>query len=274
MSGRWRCGSWGRCGRLRCSGVISPWTFSPTVPSAAIRSRWCWTPSGLSTAQMQAVATEFNYSETTFVLPPRDAANDAEVRIFTAERRRSRSPAIPMSAPPLCWRRRATTPPAAAEVRGEGAGLVPVEILTGAGQGGRRRTHRAAAAARLSQFSAEQAAACLLAAGGRHQDRPAPAANRLRRNAVPGGGTALARGAAAGAGPTRRLSRAPFPATAAYAVYFYTRDVPPAEQPLRPAGADVLSRRQRPDRGPRHRQRHGGRRRAVRRLRPARATAN
>src|SRR6266700_1778072 len=37
----------------------------------------------LSTAQMQAVAKEFNYSETTFVLPPRDAAHDAEVRIFT-----------------------------------------------------------------------------------------------------------------------------------------------------------------------------------------------
>jgi len=31
---------------------------------------------GLSTAQMQAMAIEFNYSETTFVLPPRDAAND------------------------------------------------------------------------------------------------------------------------------------------------------------------------------------------------------
>ena len=38
---------------------------------------------GLSTAQMQAVATEFNYSETTFVLPPRDEAHDFEVRIFT-----------------------------------------------------------------------------------------------------------------------------------------------------------------------------------------------
>jgi trans-2,3-dihydro-3-hydroxyanthranilate isomerase len=38
---------------------------------------------GLSTAQMQAVAREFNYSETTFVLPPADAANTARVRIFT-----------------------------------------------------------------------------------------------------------------------------------------------------------------------------------------------
>src|SRR5579859_1250369 len=38
---------------------------------------------GLSTEEMQAVASEFNYSETTFVLPPRDAAHDANVRIFT-----------------------------------------------------------------------------------------------------------------------------------------------------------------------------------------------
>ena len=38
---------------------------------------------GLSTAQMQAIATEFNYSETTFVLPPADPAHDAQVRIFT-----------------------------------------------------------------------------------------------------------------------------------------------------------------------------------------------
>ena len=41
---------------------------------------------GLSTAQMQAIASEFNYSETTFVLPPRDAAHDAQVRIFTVNR--------------------------------------------------------------------------------------------------------------------------------------------------------------------------------------------
>src|SRR5204863_8353535 len=41
---------------------------------------------GLSTAQMQAIATEFNYSQTTFVLPPSDSANDAQVRIFTVNR--------------------------------------------------------------------------------------------------------------------------------------------------------------------------------------------
>ena len=38
---------------------------------------------GLSTGQMQAIAAEFNYAETTFVLPPRDPAHTAEVRIFT-----------------------------------------------------------------------------------------------------------------------------------------------------------------------------------------------
>lgn len=38
---------------------------------------------GLSTEQMQAIAGEFNLAETTFVLPPRDSAHTAEVRIFT-----------------------------------------------------------------------------------------------------------------------------------------------------------------------------------------------
>src|SRR5260221_14449188 len=60
---------------------------------------------GLSTAQMQAIASEFNYSETTFVLPPRDAAHDAQVRIFTVRSE------IPFAGHPnvgtaLCWRRR------------------------------------------------------------------------------------------------------------------------------------------------------------------------
>ena len=37
----------------------------------------------LTTEEMQAIAREFNYSETTFVGPPADAANTARVRIFT-----------------------------------------------------------------------------------------------------------------------------------------------------------------------------------------------
>jgi trans-2,3-dihydro-3-hydroxyanthranilate isomerase len=38
---------------------------------------------GLTGGQMQAIAAEFNLSETSFVLPPQDPANTAEVRIFT-----------------------------------------------------------------------------------------------------------------------------------------------------------------------------------------------
>jgi trans-2,3-dihydro-3-hydroxyanthranilate isomerase len=39
--------------------------------------------SGLTSQQMQAIAREFNYSETTFVLPPEDENNTRKVRIFT-----------------------------------------------------------------------------------------------------------------------------------------------------------------------------------------------
>ena len=38
---------------------------------------------GLSTETMQAIAKEFNLSETTFVVPPDDASHDWRVRIFT-----------------------------------------------------------------------------------------------------------------------------------------------------------------------------------------------
>ncbi|HEV7258355.1 MAG TPA: PhzF family phenazine biosynthesis protein [Bosea sp. (in: a-proteobacteria)] len=38
---------------------------------------------GLSDAEMQSLAAEINYSETTFVLPPDDPAHTARVRIFT-----------------------------------------------------------------------------------------------------------------------------------------------------------------------------------------------
>jgi trans-2,3-dihydro-3-hydroxyanthranilate isomerase len=38
---------------------------------------------GLSDADMQAIAADFNLSETTFVLPPEDPRNHARVRIFT-----------------------------------------------------------------------------------------------------------------------------------------------------------------------------------------------
>ena len=41
---------------------------------------------GLDDTCMQAIAAEFNVSETVFVFEPRDAVNSARVRIFTPKR--------------------------------------------------------------------------------------------------------------------------------------------------------------------------------------------
>jgi len=38
---------------------------------------------GISTEGMQKIAREFNFGETTFVLPKNDSANNFRVRIFT-----------------------------------------------------------------------------------------------------------------------------------------------------------------------------------------------
>src|SRR3954451_10056818 len=88
--------------------------------------------SGLSTAQMQAIATEFNYSETTFVLPPGDPAHDAQVRIFTTTRE------IPFAGHPnvgtaFVLATQAAKPPARLLFE-EQDGLVPVEIISEQGR--------------------------------------------------------------------------------------------------------------------------------------------
>src|SRR5712671_4269173 len=106
---------------------------------------------GLSTAQMQAIASEFNYAETTFVLPPRDPAHDAQVRIFTVNKE------IPFAGHPNVGTAfvLATQPPARLKFE-EAAGLVPVEILK---QGGRAVGAELTAPQPLKQltrFSAEQ----------------------------------------------------------------------------------------------------------------------
>jgi len=80
---------------------------------------------GLSDMEMQALAAEFNLSETTFVLPPGDPANTARVRIF------SRTAEMPFAGHPNVgtgWvlRGRGTT------LRFEEiAGLVEVEVAAG-----------------------------------------------------------------------------------------------------------------------------------------------
>jgi trans-2,3-dihydro-3-hydroxyanthranilate isomerase len=81
---------------------------------------------GLTTAQMQSVAAEFNLSETTFVLPPKDPAHTAEVRIFTPKAE------LPFAGHPnvgtaFVLASRGT--PGDKLLFEEKAGLVPIEIL-------------------------------------------------------------------------------------------------------------------------------------------------
>src|SRR6478736_3429843 len=128
---------------------------------------------GLSTAQMQAIASEFNYSETTFVLPPRDAAHDAQVRIFTVNRE------IPFAGHPnvgtaFVLATLAATPPERLLFE-EGAGLVPVEILKDAGSVVGAELTAPQPLRRLTSVSGEQAAACLsLSPAEIRTDRHAP----------------------------------------------------------------------------------------------------
>ena len=87
---------------------------------------------GLSTAQMQAIATEFNYSETTFVLPPARSRARRTGRIFTVNRE------IPFAGHPnvgtaFVLATQAAKPPVRLKFE-EKAGLVPVEILTEQGR--------------------------------------------------------------------------------------------------------------------------------------------
>jgi trans-2,3-dihydro-3-hydroxyanthranilate isomerase len=86
---------------------------------------------GLTNAQMQALAVEFNYIETTFVLPPQNPAHTAHVRIFTPERE------VPFAGHPnigtafLIARERVASgdPPPAHFVFEEAAGLVHIALM-------------------------------------------------------------------------------------------------------------------------------------------------
>ena len=118
---------------------------------------------GLTTEQMQAIAAEFHYSESTFVLPPRDPSHSAQVRIFTSTKE------VPFAGHPNIGT--AIVLAQAAEAAGvpvteqllfeEPAGLVPVRLLrNGAAIAGAELT----APERLSvgaSVTAADAAACL-----------------------------------------------------------------------------------------------------------------
>jgi trans-2,3-dihydro-3-hydroxyanthranilate isomerase len=84
---------------------------------------------GLGEAEMQALAAEFNLSETSFVLPPENPQNHARVRIFTPRAE------IPFAGHPnvgtgFVLARRDESPPEHYTFE-EGAGLVRVHVLRG-----------------------------------------------------------------------------------------------------------------------------------------------
>jgi trans-2,3-dihydro-3-hydroxyanthranilate isomerase len=149
---------------------------------------------GLSTAQMQAIATEFNYSETTFVLAPREASNDANVRIFTVRNE------LPFAGHPnigtaFVLATLAAKPPARLRFE-EKAGLVPVEILT---------EQDRVIGAELTAPQPLQRLSLIVELSSREA---------LRR-----------------ARPDAAAFAKTFPCDGSDAVYFYTRDVPANEKP-------------------------------------------
>ena len=207
---------------------------------------------GLSTAQMQAIAVEFNYAETTFVLPPRDAANDAQVRIFTV------TSELPFAGHPnvgtaFVLAKEAAKPPARLKFE-EGAGLVPLEILTQGGKVVGAELTAPQPLKRMTEASAEQAAACIsLSAADIRTDRQAP---QIISVGMPFLVTELtSREALRKAKPNADAFARVFPVDGAFAIYFYTRDAA-GRKALRSAGQNVLSGSEWPDRGPRHRECH------------------
>jgi trans-2,3-dihydro-3-hydroxyanthranilate isomerase len=184
---------------------------------------------GLSTAQMQAIACEFNYAETTFVLPPRDPSHDNQVRIFTL------TGELPFAGHPnvgtaFVMARLAAKRPARLQFE-EIAGVVPLEILMEQGEVVGAELTAPQRLGRLTQFGAEQAAACgSLAASDICADHHAP---QIVSVGMPFLVAELhSREALRNARPDAAAFARTFPADGAFAVYFYTRDVPPNEQPL------------------------------------------
>jgi trans-2,3-dihydro-3-hydroxyanthranilate isomerase len=181
---------------------------------------------GLSTAQMQAIASEFNYSETTFVLPPRDGAHDAQVRIFTVYTE------IPFAGHPnvgtaFVLATQAAKPPARLLFE-EGAGIVPVEILQQDGRPVGAELTAPQRLAKLTQFSAERAASIAsLSATDIRTDRHSPVIVSVGMPFLVVELTSRDALRRARAEPAAFAGT--FPCDGCYAIYLYTRDVPVAE---------------------------------------------
>jgi trans-2,3-dihydro-3-hydroxyanthranilate isomerase len=183
---------------------------------------------GLSTAQMQAIALEFNYAETTFVLPPRESGHDAQVRIFTVRQE------LPFAGHPnvgtaFALATQAETVPARLKFE-EIAGIVPVEIQIENGRVVGAELTAPQPLRRLTTFGAEPVAACLsLSPADLRLDRQMPQIVTVGTSflvAEVNSREALRKATPDAAGFARV-----FPCDDAFAIYFYTRDVPPGERP-------------------------------------------
>ncbi|HJU20485.1 MAG TPA: PhzF family phenazine biosynthesis protein [Stellaceae bacterium] len=180
---------------------------------------------GLATAEMQAIAGEFNLSETTFVLPPKDPEHAAEVRIFTPKAE------LPFAGHPnvgtaFALARRGTVygralgDPLLFE---EKAGLVPLELLK---EGGRVAGARLTAPQLLSrggEVAADIVAeACSIAVDDIETQHHAPS--------VAGCGTVFvfaelkARRALTAVRPRPEIFSRHFPVEGATGIHLYVRD--------------------------------------------------
>lgn len=195
---------------------------------------------GLSTSQMQAIAIEFNYSETTFILPPKHPDHSAWVRIFTP------GSEVPFAGHPNVGTAFALAREMAERNEGvpeqfvfeEEAGLVPVSLLRENGTVIGAELLAPEPLSRRSQVPRERAAACLsLTAEDIRIDQHQPqvvsvglpflvvelaSADALRR-----------------AAPNRSAHDAVLPLDGARSVYVYTRSR--AGTPLE-TGADIHAR--------------------------------
>ena len=183
---------------------------------------------GLSTAQMQAIALEFNYAETTFVLPPRELRHDAKVRIFTVRQE------LPFAGHPnvgtaFVLATQAETVPARLKFE-EIAGIVPVEIQIGNGRVVGAELTAPQRLRRLTTFGAEPVAACLsLSPDDLRLDRQMPQIVTVGTSFLVA--EVNSREALRKASPDAAGFARVFPCDDAFAIYFYTRDVPPGESP-------------------------------------------
>ncbi len=118
---------------------------------------------GLQTSQMQSIAAEFNYSETTFVLPPREKTHAAQVRIFTPRTE------IPFAGHPTVGtavvlarelEARGASPPADLVLE-EGVGPMTVRLMRSGGTVTGAEFQAPRPLELGAQISSEDAAACL-----------------------------------------------------------------------------------------------------------------